>query len=245
MREYEPSSYGERNADVYDEMYESMQDVGPVVDLLAELAKGGRALELGIGTGRIAIPLSKRGVKVEGIDGSEKMVDRMRQKPGGERIPVAIGDFAEVGVKGKFSLVYIPFNTIYNLVTQEAQVRCFQNVAKHLKPGGAFLIEAFVPDMARFTRGQQLEAYTVRPDLVVLDAGRLHPTDPQRVQYQNVHISNNSVRLYPVELRLAPPAEMDLMAQLAGLKLKDRWSGWGKEPFTTASTTHVSVYVWS
>jgi SAM-dependent methyltransferase len=242
VQQNEPSSYGERNADVYDEMYENMQDVGPVVSLLAELAKGGRALELGIGTGRIAIPLAKRGVKVEGIEGSEKMVAKMRAKPGGERIPVTIGDFAEVDVKGKFSLVYIPFNTIFNLVTQEAQVRCFQNVAKHLEPGGVFLIEAFVPDMGRYVRGQNLEVYEVWPNLVVLDSSRLHPTEPQRVYYQNVHISDKRVRLYPVELRLVPPPEMDLMAQLAGLRLRERWSGWGKEPFTMASTNHISVY---
>jgi SAM-dependent methyltransferase len=215
VQDYGPSTYGDLNADVYDEMWGNREDVTPVVDMLAELAKGGRALELGIGTGRIAIPLAARGVKVEGIDGSEKMVSKMREKPGGERIPVTIGNFSEVGVKGKFSLVYIPFNTFFNLLTQEAQVLCFLNVAQHLEPGGSFLIEAFVPDMARFVQGQYLATQQVTPDLVMLDASHIHPPSPSEC---------------PTRTCSSPPRASDSIRWSCGWYGLPRWTRWRSWP---------------
>jgi SAM-dependent methyltransferase len=244
MRDYEPSTYGDRIADVYDELYGALQDVQPMVTLLAELANKGRALELGIGTGRLAIPLAGRGVKVEAIDASERMVAKMREKPVGEHIQVTIGDFADVGVNGKFSLIFVTFNTFFALLTQDDQVRCFRNVATHLERAGVFLVEAFVPDVTRFVRGQNLQTNTITPDHVMLDASR-HDSALQRVSSQHVHITEDGVRLYPVELRYVWPSEMDLMAQLAGLRLRNRWSGWKKEPFNSGSTSHVSVYEWA
>lgn len=243
MSDYGPSTYGDRIADIYDELYWSMQDVQPIVSLLGELADAGRALELGIGTGRIALPLLSHGVNIQGIDASEPMVAKLRQKPNGDRIPVTMGDFAEVGVEGTFYLIFVVFNTFFGLLTQDAQVRCFRNVAQHLAPAGVFLIEAFVPDMTRFVRRQNLEATQVTPDLVRLDASHHDPV-AQRVSSQHVHITEQGVRLYPVEFRYAWPSELDLMAQLAGLRLRHRWGSWQKEPFTAASTSHISVYAW-
>lgn len=240
MSEYDDATYGDRIAEVYDEFYPELDH--HVVPLLAELAGKGRALELGIGTGRVALPLRAAGVNVEGIDASAAMVARMRAKPGGEGIPVAIGSFADVDVEGEFSLVFVAFNTFFGLHSQDEQVRCFQGVARRLAPGGAFLVEAFVPDMARFVRGQNLSIGQTGPGYLMLDAARLDRLN-QRVTTQHVVLSEAGVRMYPVELRFAWPAELDLMARIAGLRLRDRWGGWGKEPFTADSGNHVSVYV--
>jgi SAM-dependent methyltransferase len=212
-----------------------------MIATLAELARAGRALELGIGTGRIALPLAARGVEVHGIDASPAMVARMRIKPGGAEIPVAMGDFADVGVEGAFSLVYVVFNTFFGLLSQEEQVRCFENVARHLAADGVFVIEAFVPDMTRFARGQCLNAARVETDAVLLDASRHDPLT-QRVVSQQILITESGTRLFPVQIRYAWPAELDLMARLAGLRLRHRWAGWQREPFTAASGKHVSVY---
>lgn len=242
MSDYEPSTYGDRIADIYDELYGTAQDVQPIVNVLVELAKGGRSLELGIGTGRIALPLLVRDVKVEGIDASKRMIDRLHKKHGGDRIPVALADFADVNVKGKFSLVFVTLNTFFNLLTQDAQLRCFLNVAQHLAPGGAFLIEAFVPDLTRYVRYQNLQTSQATPNMVRLEASRLDPLT-QRISIQHVHITEEGTRFYPVEIRYAWPSELDLMAQIAGLRLRDRWGSWQKEPFTVASTSHISVYI--
>lgn len=241
MSDYGPSTYGDRIADIYDELHGSMQDVQPTVSLLAELANGGRVLELAIGTGRIALPLLARGVKVTGIDASERMVAKLREKPSGNHIPVTIGDFANVSVEGAYSLIYVVYNTFFCLLTQDSQVRCFRNVAQHLATGGVFLVEAFAPDLTRFVRGQNLQTSRVTPDLVRLDASSHDPV-AQHVSSQHVHITEDGVRLYPVEVRYAWPSELDLMAQLAGLRLRDRWGSWQKEPFTAVSTSHISVY---
>jgi SAM-dependent methyltransferase len=241
MREYGPSTYGDKIAEVYDELYGQAFDVEGPVALLVELARGGPALELGIGTGRIALPLAARGVKVHGIDASRAMVERLRQRRGGKDITITVGDFADVNVPGTFALIYVPFNTFFGLVTQDAQVMCFENVAKRLKAGGLFLIEAFVPDLARYVRGQNLTTTHVGLDEVRLDATKHDPVN-QAVTSQHVHITEKGVRLYTVKLRYAFPSELDLMARIAGMRLKHRWGGWRREPFTAASASHVSVY---
>jgi len=239
METYTASTYGERIAEVYDERHPAFEEAA--VRLLAELAAGGRALELGVGTGRVALPLAARGVEVHGIDASPAMVERLRAKPGGDRVRVTFGDFAEAEAEGEFALVYVVFNTFFALLTQEAQVRCFRNVAARLAPGGVFLIEAFVPNVARYTGGQATYAHEVTADRVILDVAR-HDPSRQYVAAQQIIITDGQVRLYPVQLRYAWPAELDLMARLAGLSLRERWGGWHRTPFTSESTHHVSVY---
>jgi SAM-dependent methyltransferase len=240
MKDYDEATSGDRIADVYDEWYAGL-DPGPAADTLAALAGGGRALELAIGTGRIALPLAARGVEVHGIDASEEMVARLRAKPGGDRIPVTIGDFADVGVEGSYALIYVAFNTFFALLSQDDQVRCFANVAAHLADGGVFVLEAFVPDLARFDRGQRVQATRVEADWLTFDVS-LHDPVEQRVSSQHVLVDGNGVRLRPVELRYAFPSELDLLARLAGLQLRERWGGWKREPFTARSGSHVSVY---
>ena len=239
MNSYSHETYGEHVAGVYDDWY---TDYDPAaIDLLAELAHGGKALELGIGTGRIALPLAARGVEVHGIDAAASMISRLREKPGGDRLTVMQGNFAEVPVDGKFSLVYIAFNTFYNLTTQEEQVQCFRNVAAHLEPGGCFVIEAFVPDLTRFKENQVNWASKVNLDVVELDVGQHDPVT-QRVYSQKVVITDGSVRLYPLQIRYCWPSEFDLMAQVAGLRLRERWTNWKREPFTHKSEHHISIY---
>lgn len=239
MNFYSTETYGERVAGVYDEWY---SDYDPLaIDVLVALAQGGRALELGIGTGRIAVPLSARKVEVHGIDAAASMISRLRAKSGSEQITVTQGNFADVPVEGEFALIYIVFNTFFALSSQEEQVRCFRNVAAHLSRDGCFLIEAFVPDLNRFTGGQVNWATKVTADQVELDVGR-HDAAAQRVISQKVVITDGNVRLYPVQIRYCWPSELDLMAQLAGLRLRERWSDWKREPFSSESTKHISVY---
>jgi len=239
MNFYADETYGERVAEVYDDWFSEYDP--HAIDTLAELAQNGRALELGIGTGRIALPLSERNVEVHGIDAAPSMISRLRSKPGSERITVTTGSFADIPVDGEFALVYVVFNTFFALPSQEEQVRCFRNVAAHLSPDGSFVIEAFVPNMARFTSGQVNWATRVTEDLVELDVGR-HDQATQRVVSQKVVITDGNVRLYPVQIRYAWPSELDLMAQLAGLQLRERWSNWNREPFTSESGKHISIY---
>ena len=239
MNPYSPEDYGERVAGVYDEWYSDYEP--QAIDTLADLAQGGKALELGIGTGRIALPLSAKGVDVHGIDAAESMISRLRSKAGGDRISVTQGNFAEVPVDGKFALVYIVFNTFFMLPSQEEQVRCFRNIAEHLAPGGCFAIEVFVPDVTRFRGGQVNWATKVTDDEVLLDVGN-HDSLTQRVVNQKVVITEGNVRLYPSQIRYCWPSELDLMAQLAGLRLRERWSNWKREPLTSESTKHISIY---
>jgi SAM-dependent methyltransferase len=240
--EYDETTYGERIADVYDELYETLFDTEGAVEFLASLAEGGRALELGIGTGRIALPLKKRGVEVHGIDSSEAMVDKLRAKPGGDEIPVTMGDFAEVKAEGEFALVYIPFNTLFALTTREDQVRCFRNAATRLTSRGTFVVEAFVPDLYRFKDHQRVAVERLGDDAVQLETSQHDPVN-QRVHSYHVFLSDGEpVRLYPVQIRYAWPSELDLMAELAGLRLRERWGSWRREAFTSDSRLHVSVY---
>jgi SAM-dependent methyltransferase len=234
--------FGERAASVYDERVGEMFDpaaVQPVVELLAELAEHGRALEFGIGTGRIALPLAGRGVPVVGIDNSEAMVARLRAKPGGDDIDVTIGDFATTRGDGEFSLVYLVFNTIFNLVTQDEQVACFQNAAAHLQSGGRFVIETGVPDLQSLPLGQTIIPFRADPEGISVD---VYDVVTQRFSSQHYVFTEDGVHAFPVELRYAWPSELDLMARLAGLTLQNRWAGWQREPFTNLSRAHVSVY---
>lgn len=241
MEGYDASTYGELIADVYDTLYHVPAEAGACADLLAELAGDGPALELAIGTGRVALPLADRGVPVHGIDASPAMVAQLRTKPGGAEIPVTIGDFADVAVDGSFRLVYVVFNTFFALVSQPEQVRCFRNVAAHLAGDGVFVVDAFVPDLSRYVRGQHAAVTRVDLDEVHIDLSR-HDQATQTVDASHVRLSAGGVRLLPVRLRYAWPSELDLMAQLVGLRLRDRWAGWRREPFTSAAVRHVSVY---
>jgi SAM-dependent methyltransferase len=239
MNSYSKETYGERIAAVYDDWFAEYDS--DAIDVLAELAQGGRALELGIGTGRFALPLSAKGVEVHGVDAATSMVARLKEKPGADRIAITMGNFADVPVDGKFAVIYIVFNTFFALSSQEEQVRCFRNVAAHLQPGGCFVMEAFVPDVARFTSGQVNWATKVTADEVQLDVGQ-HDAATQRVNSQRVVLTEGNVRLYPVQIRYCWPSELDLMAQLAGLRLRERWENWKREPFTSKSVSHISIY---
>ena len=235
----EDGYFGERVAATYDDSSEGMFDpavVDTVAGVLAGLAGRGRALELGIGTGRIALPLARRGVPVHGIDMSLAMVARLRAKPGGDTIGVTIGDFATTRVEGTFSLAYLVFNTIMNLTTQEAQVACFRNVAAHLEPGGCFVIEVGVPDLRRLPPGQTAVPFHVSPTRWAFD---IYDVATQAMSSNYITV-DGGYRSIP--FRYVWPAELDLMAQLAGMRLRDRWEGWTRQPFTSESGQHVSVW---
>ena len=242
MEGYGASTYGDAIADVYDDWYQGFFDVEQTVAVLKELAAGGRVLELAIGTGRVAIPLAAGGVEVVGVDASERMVAKLRDKPGGASIPVTIGDFSDVPVEGAFRLIYLVFTTLFALPTQGDQIRCLQRVAEHLEPGGTFLMDAFVPDLCRYRNHQTVTTERVEVDQVLLDVSRHDPV-AQRIDSSHVFITPDGVRLFPVSLRYAWPAELDAMALVAGLRLADRWAGYDRSPFTANSARHVSVYV--
>jgi SAM-dependent methyltransferase len=241
MLDTDPARYGQAWAAVYDEVHSHL-DPSAAVDLLYKLAAGGPALELGIGTGRVALPLAARGIRVHGIDASEAMVQRMRDKPGGAAIPVTFGDFTDVAVDGgPYALVYVVFSTIFGLSAQDAQVACFRNVEARLAPGGVFVVEAFVPDVARFDRLQRVHVNRIEPERAEVSLSRHDPVT-QRITSQHVTLADGSVRLLPVEVRYAWPSELDLMARLAGLRLRDRHGDWQGGRFTATSPTHVSIY---
>ena len=238
---YDAAAYGDRIADVYDELPTHPPDAEAAAAYLADLACPGPVLELAIGTGRLALPLAERGVAVSGIDASEAMVAKLRAKPGGDRIPVAIGDFADVPVDGRFALICVVYNTLFALLDRGAQQRCFERVADHLAPGGRFVVEAFVPDPSRFQRDQHVEVRHVGDDSVLLSVSR-HDAARQRVDSLLVRLGNDSVRTWPVRIRYSYPSELDVMAEAAALRLEQRWGGWEREPFTDDSVKHISVY---
>jgi SAM-dependent methyltransferase len=244
MERYGPETYGDAAAETYDAFNEKLRrlDTDEAVAALAEVADGGPALELGIGTGRVALPLREKGVDVHGIDASEAMVERLRAKPGGDEIPVSIGDFAEVPVEGHFKLIFVVFNTFFLLGTQEDQVRCFQNVAEHLADDGVFLIEAWVPNPSRYERGRQrMGIWNVDADSVDLEVTNYSLVD-QTLTSQHVHIDREGIRLNPTYGREVWPGEFNLMAELAGLRLRERWENWKREPFNERSESHISLY---
>ena len=245
MEGYGAETYGERFAASYDHWQVTTgvaATTAPAVAALADLAGDGPVLELGIGTGRIALPLRDLGHDVHGIDASEAMVERLRAKPGGADVPVTFGDFADVAVEGDFTLIFVVFNTFFALLDQDAQVRCFANVSQRLTPGGRFVVEAFVPDPARYTDHQHVGIRDMGLDTVSLDVSR-HDPAAQRVESHHLHIRDGHIELLPVVVRYAWPSELDLMARLAGLELEGRWGGWDQRPFGAASGQHVSVWV--
>jgi len=241
MKGYEPTmSFGEDVAGTYRDVQRG--DEVAAVALLAELAGRGPALELAIGTGRIALPLAARGIRVDGVDISPAMVAELRSKPGGGVISVTIGDFADVPVPGTYRLIYVVWNTLFNLLTQQEQVRCFENVARHLTDDGSFVVETFVPAfLYRLRNDQHVDAEAVLVDEVRLDVLR-HDMATQTIEESHVFLSPAGVRLNPVVQRYAWPSELDLMARIAGLRLKHRWGDWSRGPYSSASSMHVSVY---
>ena len=250
MDGYRAETYGEEIADVYDDWIaggyadsaaEYAEDAEDAAGFLAALAPGGRALELGVGTGRVALPLARRGVAVHGIDASASMVARLRAKPGGADLPVTIGDFAEVPVGSEFDLVYVVFNTFFALPSQEDQIRCARDVADRLRPGGRFVVEAFVPDLTLFDHDQRVEVSEVGLDRVRLDVS-MHDRIDQTVTSQHIAFGPAGPRLYPVRIRYCWPSELNLICRLADLHLTDRYAGWHRSPFNSASSHHVSVY---
>lgn len=244
MKRSATDAFGEPMAAIYDGWYGTRradESTPQAVEVLAGLAAGGRVLELAVGTGRIALPLAARGLSVHGIDSSEPMVARLREKPGGADLPVTIGDFADVAVDGGFDLIFLVFNTLFNLPAQEDQVRCFQNVARHLTADGVFVVEAFVPDLRGFVDGQAVRVVHTEGDTIVLETSQHDPV-AQRVNYRYLELRPSGVEIHPVPMRYAWPSEIDLMARLAGLERRERWGGWDRSAFTASSRTHVSVY---
>jgi len=242
--DYTDATYGDRIAEIYDVRYlESLaEDTTDAVSFLKGLAGEGLALELGIGTGRVAIPLADAGVEVHGIDTSQAMVDQLKSKPGGDRIHVTIGSFADFSLEPRFAVVYVVFNTFFSLLTQEEQVASFASIARHLMPGGVFVMQAFVPDVTRFEGQQQRVAVeSVGIDEITLEMSS-HDAVAQRTDSQYVLLRQGDVRLFPVRIRYAYVSELDLMARLAGLRLRERWSDWKREPFPSGNWSHVSVW---
>ncbi|MER6914823.1 class I SAM-dependent methyltransferase [Streptomyces sp. NPDC000594] len=234
--------FGEATAATYDESEADMfrpEAVDPAVDVLSGLAGDGRALEFGIGTGRIALPLARRGTPVHGIDLSRAMAARLRAKPGGDTIGVTIGDFATTRVEGTFQVAYLVFNTINNLTTQDAQVACFRNAAAHLAPGGSFVIEVGVPDLRRLPPGQTAVPFRITPTQWAFDT---YDVATQAMSSNYVTITDGRAEHRSIPFRYVWPAELDLMARLAGLRPSHRWEGWNREPFTSESGRHVSVW---
>ena len=235
--------FDEQIAARYDETsaHEYQSEVlDPAVDFLAELAGDGAALEFGVGTGRVALPLRGRGVPVHGIDISEPMLEQLREKPGSDQIAVTVGDFAKTRVDGTFQLAYLVFNTITNLTTQDEQVACFRNAACHLEPGGCFVIEVFVPELRRVPPGERVRAFDVRRTHLGFD----EYTDfvGQILYSHHYWIDDGNLRTFSAPYRYVWPAELDLMARLAGMTLRERWADWTRESFTGESTSHISVW---
>jgi SAM-dependent methyltransferase len=236
------NSFDERIAKGYEARWPELFDpavVDPAVDFLAGLAGTGPALELGIGTGRIAIPLSRRGVRVHGIDLSPHMVAELRAKPGTDDIAVTIGDFATVRADGRFALAYLVRNTITNLTTQREQVACFGNAAAHLDPGGCFVIEVYVPELRRLPPGETIHAFTVTPTHLGFEE---YDVASQIAVSHHYWVVDGHLETYSTPHRYVWPSELDLMAQLAGLTLRERWSDWTRAPFTSDSRSHISVW---
>jgi SAM-dependent methyltransferase len=232
--------FGEDVARQYDQSAAAASDtIDPIVDFLVAEARQGQVLEFGIGTGRIALPLAARGLRVAGVDLSTAMLDVLRSKPGGKDLDVVIGDFSKVEVERRFSLVYLVFNTIMNLTTQEAQVACFQNAARHLQADGAFVIEVMVPELQRLPFGEIYRPFTVAPTQLGIDE---YDVVHQGLTSHHYSIGSDGIDIRSIPFRYVWPAELDLMAQMAGMSLSGRWAGWKREPFTKESTAHISVW---
>ena len=232
----------EKIAETYDAASQDMFDpavLDPTVDFLAELAKDGGALEFGIGTGRVALPLSRRGVRVRGIDISEAMVAQLQAKPDSDAIAVSIGNFTTATAEEKFRVVYLIFNAITNLTTQAEQVECFRNAAAHLEPGGFLVAEAFIPELQRIPRGEIFRAFKVTPEHLGIDE---YDVAKQLCTSHHYFSADGQLVVFSSRHRYAWPSELDLMARLAGMSLHERWSDWTRKPFTSESTDHISVW---
>ena len=241
MENFGPATFGTLNADDYDALHDPGTTT-ETVELIVQLAPAhGKLLELAIGTGRIALPLAQMGFDVTGIEGSPDMVAKMREKPGSDGIRTVIGDIADVDITGEFDHAFLVFNTLFSLRSQEAQIRCFANTAKRLKPGGTFLIETFVPNFTGFTENQRVKTKHLDMNSVWIEAVTNDPVN-QVFEFQRIRITQDGTKLVPLPMRYAYPPELDLMARLAGLQLKHRWGGWDKSAFTAESKFHVSVY---
>jgi SAM-dependent methyltransferase len=241
MQGYDRTTYGERVASVYDDMHPGVLPTDGSVQLLTELAGPGPLLELGVGTGRLAIPLAERGVEVHGIDCSPAMLARLAAKPGGQRVRTVLGDLGEVDLGVPCSVVVIAADTLFMLASQDEQVHCFATASRHLTDDGVFVVDVFVPDKTGYGGSHGLVVRKLTADSIVLGAAVFEPVG-QRMEGQQIVLSATGATFAPAVLRYAWPAELDLMARLAGLRLRDRWGGWRREPFTAASTRHVSVY---
>ncbi|MCM2390512.1 class I SAM-dependent DNA methyltransferase [Streptomyces albipurpureus] len=240
MEGFDPrTSFGYEVSQQYDDVPRG--DEAETVEFLAKLAGRRNALEFAVGTGRVALSLVRAGVRVDGIELSQDMVDRMREKPGGDQVAVTMGDMSRVTTGRTYGLVYLVFNTIGNLLTQDGQVRCFQNAAGHLADDGVFVLECRIPTASARPGHQYLDTEQVGVDHVDLDAGRYDPLT-QVLDLNHIRISSSGIRLAPIRLRMAHPPEFDLMARIAGLRLRERLGGWNGEPYTAASWRHISVY---
>jgi SAM-dependent methyltransferase len=234
--------FGDKVAARYDESssdWFGTEVLDPTVEFLAELAGNGPALELGIGTGRVALPLAKKGIRVHGIDLSAAMVARLRAKSGGDGIKVAIGDFATTRVSGSFSLAYLVFNTITNLTTQDAQSECFANVAEHLEPGGRFVIENYIPALQRLPPGETHVPFLVTPTRLGFDE---YDVVTQTSISHHYRVAEGKLEVWSSPHRYVWPSELDLMARHAGMTLRERWATWTRKPFTATSASHISVW---
>ena len=229
------ATYDETAADLFDPAV-----LHPAIDFLVDLSAGGRALELGIGTGRVALPLAARGIEVHGIELSRAMAARLRAKPGGDGIPVTIGDFTTAAAAGgPFRVAYLVRNTIMNLTTQDEQVACFRNVATHLEPGGCFVIEVMVPELQRLPPGETIRAFTVTPTHLGFEE---YDVATQIAFSHHYWVVDGQLETLSAPFRYVWPSELDLMARLAGLTLRERWSSWNRAPFTRDSREHISVW---
>jgi SAM-dependent methyltransferase len=237
---FDAAEYGRSAARDYDQLHAGL-DPSAAVETLAGLAGGGPVVEFGIGTGRLALPLAERGLAVHGIDGSPEMAALLHSKPDGQDIPVVVGNFSDAMAGNDFGLAVLALNTIYALPSQEEQVACFGNAARHLRPGGRFVVEAWVPDVGAFRNGKAVRPVQLTGGHVELEVAELHPAQ-QTMVTTKVHLSDSGVRLIPANHRYAWPSELDLMARIAGLGLVHRWEDWYRAPFHDASTAHVSVW---
>jgi SAM-dependent methyltransferase len=242
VESYEPSTWGDRYADVYEELVRGMApgETEAAVEVLSGLANGGPVLELGVGTGRVAIPLAERGLEVHGIDSSEAMIDKLREQPGGDRVKSSVGDIATVAIEGRFPLAFAVLNTFSLLYDEEDQIRCIENVAGHLTEDGVLVVEAAVP-VAPDARGQSFTIWAVEPDRVMVSFSR-HDPRTRSMRSLELWLGEGGMRVFPARERPVPPTELDLMARIAGLRLRERWEAWDGTPFTALSDWHVSVY---
>jgi SAM-dependent methyltransferase len=238
---HDPTAYGASIADEYDSLYEGVLDTQVAVDRLVELAEQGPVLELGIGTGRLALPLAARGLSVHGVEASPAMVERLRTKPGGADIAVTLGDFTDVSVPGPFSLVVLAFNTIFALPSEDAQVACFHTAGRHLAPGGRFVVEAWVLDAGRFVDRSAVSVRHLTAERLSLDTARID-AGGERMETVQVVLGDGAVRLFPANHTYVGPRQLDLMARSAGMRCEHRWAGWDRRPFDVASRRHVTVY---